>query len=165
MSDAYLAEIRAFAFDVVPDGWARCEGQMLAIVQHEQLFSLLGVAFGGDGVTSFKIPDLRGRAVVSDLIGRGTMYGWERVPLANAQLPKHQHLMACSTEAVDSGSPQGSMLGVVTWDRFAKPGELMEPMHPESVGEAGGAAHENRQPFLVVNYCIALEGEFPPRSQ
>jgi len=163
MSDAYLGEIRAFAFDLVPDGWAPCDGRLLQVHEYPQLYSLLGTTFGGTGTTTFGIPDLRGRTVVSDPKGRGTKVGWERVPLAGPQLPKHQHLMVGSSEPVDSGSPQGAMLGVVTWDRFAKPGGQMEPMRPESVGETGGGAHENRQPFLVVNYCIALEGEYPER--
>ena len=162
MTSAYLGEIRAFAFGLVPDGWAACDGSMLQISEHCPLFSLLGTTFGGTG-TTFGIPDLRGRAVVSDLKGRGTKVGWERVPLASSQLPKHQHLMVASTEAVDAGSPQGAMLGVTTWERFRGPGGEMEPMRSESVGEIGGGAHENRQPFLVVNYCIALQGEYPPR--
>ena len=166
MSDAYLGEIRAFAFGIVPDGWAACDGSLLSIADHGPLYSLLGTSFGGDGRTTFGTPDLRGRAVVSDLKGRGTKVGLERVSLADSQLPEHQHLMVGSNEAVDAGSPQGSMLGVVTWDRFAKPGGgKMFPMRPESVGETGGGAHENRQPFLVVNYCIALEGDWPPRDE
>ena len=165
MSDAYLGEIRAFAFGIVPDGWAQCNGSLLSIADHGPLYSLLGTSFGGDGRTTFGIPDLRGRAVVSDPKGRGTKVGWERVPLAGPQLPKHQHLMVCSTEDADAGSPQGAMLGVTTWERFRGPGGQMEPMRPESVADTGGGAHENRQPFLVVNYCIALEGDWPPRTE
>ncbi len=164
MSDAYLGEIRAFAFGIVPNGWAACDGSLLQVHEYPQLFGLLSTTYGGDGRTTFGIPDLRGRTVVSDLKGRGTKVGWERVPLAGNQLPNHQHLMVGSTEDVDAGSPQGAMLGVTTWERFRGPGGEMEPMRPESVADTGtGTAHENRQPFLVVNYCIALEGDFPPR--
>lgn len=164
MSDAYIGEIRAFAFGRIPRNWASCEGQHLPINQHPELFALLGTTFGGDGTTTFALPDLRGRAVLGVVIRRGEAYGLEGTTLASRHTPGHAHALRCSTENADSGTPYGKLLAPVTWDRFASSWGEVNPMRPEAVTPAGdGIAHENRQPYLAVNYCIAMAGLWPPR--
>lgn len=164
MSDAFIGEIRAFAFDRIPRGWIACEGQHLSIHEYQVLYGLLGNTFGGDGSSWFGLPDLRGRAILGEIIGRGHAYGIETSTLASRQTPGHTHALRCSTESANSGSPRGKLLAPVTWDRFASSWGEVNSMRPESVTQAGeGAPHENRQPYLAVNYCIALEGLYPPR--
>lgn len=158
-----MGEIRMMSFQYVPRGWAACAGQLMPISQNSALFSLLGTQFGGNGQTTFGLPDLRGRTPMH----RGTGYpvgqvgGAETHTLSVAEMPVHTHpVVAAATP--DSLSPVGA--------NFAGPGKQAftgtgtGPMHAGAIAPAGGSQpHENRPPYLVVNYVIAISGIYPSR--
>ncbi|MCT1398247.1 tail fiber protein [Paenibacillus sp. p3-SID867] len=163
MADPFLGEIRLFAFNFAPDGWAFCDGQLLPIAQNTALFSLLGTTYGGNGTTHFALPDLRGRVAVH----RGTDFpigengGEEFHTLSDAELPSHTH------QAMGSANPANSVLPVDrTWalsDSLTYHEVTNSFMSPGAIAAAGGnQPHNNMQPYLVLNYCIAIEGIFPP---
>ena len=170
MPDPFIGEIRCFGFDFVPNGWASCAGQSMPINQNQALFSLLGTMYGGDGRTTFNLPDLRGRVPLSFGQGpglspytQGQVGGDESVTLQPNQIPGHTHQVAASSTAttknpaaaVPAVTPAGASYGTTT--------DLA--MSPAMVGaSSGGDAHPNVQPYLVLNWCIALQGEYPPRS-
>lgn len=167
MTDFYIGEIRTISFNFPPTGWAFCNGQTLPINQNQALFSILGTWFGGNGVTTFCLPDLRGRMPIhqgsSYLVGEAG--GEESHTLTINEMPTHLHpAMAAST--VTGPSPNGT-----TWGPSPSAGEqLYAPspsvaMSPGALGLAGGSQpHENRPPFLVLNFIIALTGIYPSRS-
>jgi len=186
--DFFLGEIRLFSFGVVPDGWSTCEGQTLPMSSNMALYSLLGTTYGGDGQTTFKLPDLRGRVPVGGpyagtdaahiTSGKfGTAQGSETVTLTGAQLPAHTHLVQVqptnpdglaikdsvpSTSTRQSSVPSGAPAAPNIFANLATP---IQPLHPATVLATGGsAAHENRQPFMALNYCIAITGLYPARS-
>ena len=172
MSDPFIATIRLVGFNFAPVGWALCQGQSLPISQNTALFSLIGTYFGGDGVNTFNLPDLRGRVAVSQGQGtgrsnynQGQMGGAESVSLVASQAPAHTHtLMAASNATTPNPGPSlalGSPATAVQLYGTNSPTALASG----SIGTFGsGAAHENRQPFLGLNYIIALTGIFPSRS-
>ena len=165
-----VGEIRQFAGDFVPQGWALCEGQLLPVKDYEALFSLIRTQFGGDGQTTFALPDLRGRIPLhtggKDLYPVGSHGGQEEVTLTEAQLPAHTHIAYASSNATpNTTGPEnaywGSLSSAFTWG--SAPGDQI--MHADTVKPAGaGHAHENRMPFVTVSYIIALQGIFPNRS-
>ncbi len=165
MSEPFLAEIRMVGFNFAPRGFALCDGQILPINQNQSLFSLLGTTYGGDGRTSFALPDLRGRTPLHFGSGftRGHRAGQERTTLTDAQIPPHSHLRG-SGDRGTSTSPTGSVLAsrlrrapltYATPVSFVRNGAL-------SAGSS--QSHENMQPYLAVNFCIALQGLFPSRN-
>lgn len=166
----FLGEIRQFAGDFVPRGWALCEGQLLSVELNDALFSLLKTQFGGDGETNFALPDLRGRIPLhtggKDLYPVGSRGGQEEVTLTEAQLPVHTHIAYASSNATpNTTGPEnafwGSISSAFSWG--AAPGDQL--MNADSIKPAGeGHAHENRMPFVTVSYIIALEGLYPNRS-
>lgn len=163
MTTPYLGEIRLMSFNFAPKGWALCNGQLLPILQNEALFSLLGTSFGGNGQNNFALPDLRGRVPIH--AGGAASYGEYGGAVAHTltltQLPAHTHAVRVSSSA-DGGNaiPTGRFLGGGN-NVYGAP-ESLTAMHPGSVGNAGGGqAHENRQPYLVLNFCIALQGVYP----
>jgi microcystin-dependent protein len=172
MSDPFIATIRLVGFNFAPVGWALCQGQSLPISQNTALFSLIGTFFGGDGVNTFNLPDLRGRVAVSQGQGtglsnynQGQVGGAESVSLAASQAPTHTHtMMAASNVTTPNPGPSlalGSPATAVQLYGTSSPTALTSG----SIGAFGsGAAHENRQPFLGLNYIIALAGIFPSRS-
>ena len=163
----FVGEIRAFGFNFAPNGWALCNGQLMAISQNTALFSLLGTTYGGDGKSTFALPDLRGRAPIHRGQGtglsnrnQGETGGSEIVTLLESQLPSHTHQVAAST-LVKTKNPGGS----VHASGGAYGTTPNTAMHPGMVQPAGGGQpHENMSPFLTVNWCIALQGIFPPRN-
>lgn len=165
MSEPYLGEIRRVAFDFAPRGWALCNGQMLAINQNQALFALLGTVYGGNGVTTFALPDLRGRAPIQP--GQGIMQGMAAgaasVTLQAAHLPAHTHAVAAASDAADQTSPQDAY-----WAATAQPGyggQATGTMSPAALSAAGGSQpHDNMSPYLAVNHIIALTGIFPSRD-
>lgn len=166
MSEPYLSEIRLMSFDFAPSGWALCNGQILPISQNQALFSLLGTTYGGDGQTSFALPDLRGRAPahVGSGLGLGQRAGEERHTLAMAELPQHAHQARASGAPATVGSIGGSGTDVAAVAGASIYGGATgaTSLNPGSVSNAGGGqAHENMQPFTVLNFCIALQGIFP----
>jgi microcystin-dependent protein len=154
VSEPFLAEVRAFAFGFVPKGWAPCAGQLLPINQNQALFALLGTTYGGNGQTTFALPDLRGRTAVGPGpgIGLGDRVGAEAVTLIQAQTA-HSHLVAAQPT---TSKPTGALpaIGGAYADSTDAPGELV----------GGGQPHENRAPYLAVTWAIAVAGIFPSRD-
>lgn len=181
MSEQYIGQIEAFAFKFPPRGWAQCNGQLLSIQQNQALFALLGTAFGGNGTTTFGLPDLRGRLAVSQGSSpsgqryvMGEMVGSETVSLLVNEMPAHNHTMnavnngTSGSQSVPSGSVQPG--SGVAKENEANPTPLYAAASGpqvvlENLGPAGGSQpHTNMMPYLPINYCIALTGIFPSRG-
>ncbi|MEM7116126.1 MAG: tail fiber protein [Chloroflexota bacterium] len=164
MTEPYIGEIRLFGFNFPPRGWARCDGALLSIEQNQALYSILGTAFGGDGRTDFALPDMRGRTPmhVDSGFAAGTEEGEEFVALTVTEIPNHTHSVVVADSGATSNDPTGRLLAQASIYGAAT---SLEAMSASSVGNAGGGqGHNNMQPFLVVNFCIAVEGTFPPRN-
>jgi microcystin-dependent protein len=164
MADQIIGEIRTFAFDFAPKGWAKCEGQLLPINQNQALFALLGTTYGGDGRTTFALPDLRGRVAVAagGAHALGSAGGSETVTLSVAELPAHSHRAHANASSGNASSPVENV-----WAAHSNTyrGSGSASMDAGAIGSTGGGgAHENMQPFLALNVCIALVGEFPARA-
>ena len=165
-TEPYLGQIFAVAFDFPPKGFASCNGQLLPINQNQALFALLGTTYGGDGRTNFALPDLRGRVAVhaGSVIGLGEKGGEEVHTLIQSEMPAHTHPLNVSSGIGGIASPETAVIA-----RDAGGGLRYGPtptvvMHPGAVGVTGGGQpHENRMPFVVVHYIIALQGIFPSR--
>lgn len=166
MSTPFLGEVRPFGFNFAPSGWAFCDGQLLSIDQNNALFAILGTTYGGDGRTTFGLPDLRGRTAVhpGSEVQLGETAGVETVTLNADQLPAHGHAVMASADLVTVASPANAVMGAKGRggvDVYAAAGNLT-PLRSGTVeATGGGQAHDNLQPSLVVNFCIALEGVFP----
>ncbi|MCB1560032.1 MAG: phage tail protein [Xanthomonadales bacterium] len=169
MSEPFLAEIRMVGFNFAPRGWAFCDGQILPINQHQSLYSLLGTTYGGDGRTSFALPDLRGRVPihVDALHAEGQKSGEETHTLTLDEMPQHAHTMAAATGTpVNPGpSPTGKVFADSAPNEVYAAPAAPAPAAAGSVGGMGGSqAHDNMQPWLALNFCIALQGLFPSRN-
>ena len=172
MSEPFIAEVRIFAGNFAPRGWAFCNGQLLPIAQNTALFSLIGTTYGGDGRTTTALPDLQGRAPMHPGNGPGLTprrlgerSGTPSVTLSAAQMPQHTHTLRGNSAAADIGTPSGAQLADTA--PFSNYGPLRdaENLAPEAVANTGGGqAHNNLQPFLGLNFIIALVGLFPSRS-
>ena len=171
MSEPFLAEIRQFGFNFPPRGWAQCNGQILPINQNQSLYSLLGTTYGGDGRTTFGLPDLRGRTPVhfGSGINQGQKGGVESHMLTTAEMPQHTHSSSASTATGNQGSDTSPTNNVLASQArrelpiYAEPTSLTA-LRPAVTNTGGGQSHENMQPFLAVNFCIALQGLFPSRN-
>lgn len=172
MADPFVAEIRIFPFNFAPSGWAFCNGQILAISQNTALFSLLGTTYGGDGRSNFALPNLQGSAPVHSGRGPGlSMYdlgqvgGAETSTLLESEMPAHPHTLNASNADSNSQSPAGQLPAGGVGGIAAYGGAPDVSMAAESVPPVGGSQpHNNMQPFLTLNFCIALQGVFPPRT-
>ncbi|MBO9626540.1 MAG: phage tail protein [Microbacterium sp.] len=165
MSEQFLGEIRRVAFDFPPKGWALCNGQVLSIAQNQALFSLLGTTYGGNGTTTFALPDLRGRTAVHPGMGvtQGQSAGEAAHTLTVGELPLHTHGVRASSVAATVASPQGAYWAAS--DQPAYGDDLAGSMSTAAIATAGSAQpHENLSPYLVVNHIIALTGVFPSRN-
>ncbi len=171
--EPFIGMIILFPYNFAPRGWAFCQGQLLPIAQYTALFSLLGTTYGGDGRVTFGLPDLRGRVPISQGTGPGLspnslgqVGGQENVTLLQTQIPAHSHTLNASSVAGNQSSPTGNVLGNTgNFDTEYYNGAPSTTMHSESIGASGGnQPHNNLPPFLVLNYCIALEGIFPSRN-
>lgn len=168
--DPFVGEIRLFGFNFAPLGWVACQGQTLPIARYSALFSLLGTTYGGDGRTTFAVPDLRGRLPVGFGHGpglspyvQGQMGGQEQVTLQAAQLPTHNHTVAAASSA--TAKNPSNAFPAVTADGTSYGSTPDMSMNSTMVGGGGGSQpHENRAPYLALNWCMALEGIFPPRN-
>jgi microcystin-dependent protein len=164
MSTPFLAEIKMFSFDFAPNGWALCNGQLLPINQNQALFSLLGTTYGGNGQTTFALPDLRGRTPISFGSGHilGELGGNESQTLTLNELPAHSHVVQASSGAPNAGSPSGNFFAANTGAYAASTNASMLPSTVTNVG--GSQSHANMSPYLVISFCIALQGIFPSRN-
>lgn len=173
--EPYLSELRSFGFNFCPRGWDQAAGQILPINQNQALFSLLGTQFGGDGRTTFALPDLRGRAAVgwgqqgSDTYTVGQKGGLEAVTLTVNEMPAHSHTVTALSDIATTAEPQGAVFArsqsagsdITTY----APPPAAAPMHSGLVSAAGGSQpHDNRMPYLVNTWCIATRGIFPSRN-
>ncbi len=176
MAEPFLSEVRLFGFDFAPRGWSQCDGQLLAINQNQSLFSLIGTMYGGDGRTTFGLPDFRGRAPIhASGAQQGKRSGSETVTLDETQVPSHSHtvLGTIANANVNDFSSRILAAGYQFTGRapqhgsrsmYAAPNNL-NALNIQSVSAIGGnQAHNNMQPSLVVNFCIAMQGLFPSRN-
>lgn len=164
MAEPFLSEIRLFSFNFAPKGWALCNGQLLPINQNQALFSLLGTTYGGDGRVNFALPNLQGRVPIHMSSGHtlGESAGEQNHTLSLAEIPQHTHSANASPANADAPVPGNNLLASAN-NLYAAPANLTSLL-PASVGNAGGSqAHLNMQPFLTINFCIALQGIFPSR--
>jgi microcystin-dependent protein len=163
--EAFLAELKLMSFNFPPKGWAECNGQFLPINQNQALFSLLGTTYGGNGQTTFALPDLRGRIPIhaGDGFLQGQAAGQEFHTLTQSEMPQHIHVQQASSQDADVPVPAGHLLAGAN-NAYASPASLTA-LHPASVSNTGGSQpHENRHPYLVLNWCICLSGIFPSRN-
>ena len=173
-TEPFIGEIMMTGANFCPRGWASTDGQLLPINQNQALFSLLGTTYGGDGRTTFGLPDLRGRVPLHPGTGpglaprrQGEKGGEERHALALNEMPMHQHALNASSGQATQDSATGNLLNAQGRKReFVAPGTgALTPMHPTTIGPAGsGVQHNVMQPFLGINFCIALQGIFPSRN-
>ena len=166
MSQPFLGEVKLISWNFPPKGWAFCNGQLLPINQNQALFSIIGTMYGGNGQTTFALPDLRGRAALHQGPGFnvGANGGEEFHTLLSSEIPSHTHFVNASNTQGDKNAVQGNILAQEVgkpYGAFASTTTL----HPTTVSNNGGSQpHENRQPFLVVNFIIALQGIFPSQN-
>ena len=166
MSTPFMGEIKIISWNYAPKGWAQCNGQFLPINQNQALFSLLGTQFGGNGQTTFALPDFRGRIPIH--IGDGFIIGQnggeEFHTLKQAEMPQHVHFAEGQPAAAAVADPSGAFLADISTKSYGAPQNLLA-LAPTSVGNFGGSQpHENRQPFLVLCFVIALQGIFPSQN-
>ncbi|MDO3383024.1 phage tail protein [Gilvimarinus algae] len=173
MSEPFVGEIRMFAGNFAPRGWAFCDGQLLAVSQNDALFSLLGTIYGGDGRTTFGLPDLRGRIPIHAGHGPGlserrlgAKSGEENVTLTTNQIPSHTHQMQASNELATDKSPQNNLVArtaPAVIDIYNPDGPPVALKHDAVTSVGGSRSHTNLQPFLCVHFIIALFGIYPSR--
>jgi microcystin-dependent protein len=166
VSQPFIGEVRIASFNFAPRGWALCNGQLLPINQNAALFSLLGTTYGGNGTTNFQLPNLQGRTPISfsNSYPLGNSGGEENHTLLSTEIPQHNHSLNVSGNAATSAIPTGRMLASSGQNIYA-PASAGGTLNPQSVGSAGGSqAHSNVQPFLVLNFIIALQGIFPSQN-
>jgi len=162
MAEPFLAEIRMMSFVFAPRGWALCNGQLLPINQNQGLFSLLGTTFGGDGRVNFGLPNLQGRTPIHVGNGHtlGEAGGTVSVTLSQQQLPQHSHAATATSVGGTTATPTNNLLA--SYLNGYAPGNGSTVLAPGSITSVGGSqAHENRQPYLTISFCIALQGIFP----
>ncbi|PXA91712.1 phage tail protein [Nostoc sp. 3335mG] len=177
MTQPFIGEIRLFPYGFPPAGWAYCAGQLLSTQQNQPLFVLLGSQYGGNGVTTFALPDLRGRALIGTGTGGGATYaqgqlgGVETVTLVSDQIPSHSHLWQVTRDVGDTSAPASNYFaGSRSSDQpaaaaYATNPTTMVPMASTTIGLGGGSQpHNNMQPYIALAYCIALRGVYPTRD-
>jgi len=172
MSTPFLGEMKIISWNYAPKGWAFCNGQLLPINQNQALFSILGTTFGGDGRVNFALPDMRGRVPIHQGQGfiEGQKGGEEFHTLTQSEMPAHIHALNASNQQANQATlvtqpgATPNILAAVTGNQYAPPASLTT-LVPDTVTNVGGSqAHENRQPYLVLNVIIALQGIFPSRN-
>lgn len=171
MADPFVAEIRMFPFNFAPRGWAFCSGQILPLAQNTALFSLLGTTYGGNGQSTFGLPNLQGSAPMFSgqgpglsLYDLGQVSGSSTVTLLESEIPTHKHTLKGTIDDAEGSNPSGQSMSKATTAVYSAsaPAVAMSPNALAPTG--GGQPHNNMMPYLVVNFCIALQGVYPPRS-
>jgi microcystin-dependent protein len=168
----YVGEIRIFAGNFAPAGWAFCDGQLLPISENDTLFVLIGTTYGGDGESTFALPNLQSRVPIHAGTGPdgvtyqiGEAAGTEQETLSTGQIPSHTHTLIGSTDAATKGNPTGAVLGTSAQVAYMLSADASLAMNAGSITPAGGSQpHENCQPFLCMNYIISLFGVFPQQT-
>ncbi|MFS3128051.1 phage tail protein [Nocardioides sp. Bht2] len=173
MSEPFVAEIRLFPFNFAPSGWALCQGQLLPISQNTALFSLLGTMYGGDGKSTFALPNLQSQVVLGAGQGPGlSQYmegetgGSSTVTLLQSEIPSHSHQVRAASTAGELRAPTNARVLAApgSGQAYAPTGGASTPMSPQALTPSGGGQpHNNLMPYLTLNYCIALQGIFPQR--
>lgn len=168
MSEPFIGEIRMWGFDWPPRNWARCDGAVMSINQNQTLYALLGTTYGGNGTTTFQLPDLRGRVPIhrSNSYQQGMSSGTEMVNLSLQNLPAHTHAFNAYEGAGDQYYNTGTgLLAKTTGNLTYASATSVTQLSSDTVSSVGGGqAHNNMQPYQVVSFCIALQGLFPPRN-
>lgn len=174
MAEPFVAEIRIFPFNFAPRGWAFCDGQLLPLSQNTALFSLLGTTYGGNGKSNFALPDLQGRAPMHPGQGPGLSLhdlgengGSETVTLLESEMPAHAHALAAQAVPADTPNPQSAVHARVIGATPYRPpaGAVLVAMSDHALAPVGGdQPHNNMQPYLTLNFNIALQGVYPPRT-
>jgi microcystin-dependent protein len=174
MSDPFIAEIRILPFNFAPRGWAFCNGQLIPLAQNTALFSLLGTTYGGNGRSTFGLPDLQGRAPMQPGQGPGLALhdlgesaGNSSVTLLTTEMPTHTHALraAAGSAASHLPGPTRALASGVTQQAYQTNTTGLQALAPEALAAAGGnTPHNNMMPYLVLNFCIALQGVYPPRG-
>lgn len=173
--DPFVAEIRIFPFNFAPKGWAFCDGQILPLSQNTALFSLLGTTYGGDGKSNFALPNMQGNAPMHPGQGPGLSLhdlgetgGSETVSLLESEIPAHSHTTMAFAAVGNRTTPAGNAISRVTGSTpfvAGSPTPALVTMSDNSVAPVGGdQPHNNMQPYLTLNFCIALQGVYPPRT-
>lgn len=171
MSEPFLSEVRLMAFNFPPRGWSLCDGQLLLISQNQSLYSLLGTTFGGDGRQNFALPNLQGRAPIH--VGNGHTLGQrggeQNHNLVTNEIPSHTHQLEATNDSAAQAEPTGALLATTGASVGAiysgNPLSLNTNLNAAAIGLAGGGqAHLNMQPYLVISFCIALQGLYPSRN-
>ena len=168
MSDPFIGEIRMVGFNFAPRGWAQCSGQLLSISQNQALFSLLGTTYGGNGQTTFALPDLRGKLPIH--VGQGHTLGETggepAHTLTTPEMPTHVHVLQATTATAAANIPANTLLlGNTAPNDLYTGAASLTPLQSATVSNAGSSqAHTNMQPFLTINFCIALQGIFPSQN-
>jgi len=172
MSEPFVAEIRIFPFNFAPTGWAFCDGQLISISQNTALFSLLGTTYGGNGINNFALPNFQGCAPMHSGQGPGLSLrslgetgGSDTITLLATEIPVHTHAANCNAGTGDQYSPAGNFWATDAGGNNEYNATAGSSMAAGGVANTGGSQpHNNLQPYLVLNFCIALQGVFPPRS-
>jgi microcystin-dependent protein len=181
MADPFVAEIRIFPFNFAPKGWAFCDGQLLPLSQNTALFSLLGTTYGGNGKSNFALPDMQGNAPMHpgqgpglSLHDLGEQSGVEFVTLLQSETPQHSHGLMAKVGAGNTVNPSGAVPATTAWVSGTQFGVVSAysstvpadtQMNVQTLGLNGGSLpHNNMMPYLTLNFCIALQGVFPPRT-
>jgi microcystin-dependent protein len=168
MAEPFLTEIRLMSFDFAPKGWAKCDGQLLPVQQNRGLFDLLGTRYGGDGKQNFALPDLRSRVVIhrNGSHALAETGGEEDHTLTPAEVPAHTHTAVATSQNAISATPSNTVGYARSGNALYAPATNPVHMAEQAVARTGGSEpHTNMQPYLTINFCIALQGIFPSASQ
>lgn len=166
MSTPFIGQLSLFSFGFAPKGWALCNGQLLPINQNQALFSLLGTYYGGNGTTNFELPNLQGRTPIgfSSSFSIGALGGEATHTLTAGEVPAHTHVANATSTGANATSPASTLLGGNGTAVYVAASN-MTPMNSSAIATYGGSQpHENRQPYLVLNWCIAVTGIYPSRN-
>jgi microcystin-dependent protein len=168
MSEPFLSEIRIMSFGYAPHSWAMCNGQLLPINQNQGLFSLLGTTYGGNGQTTFALPDLRGRVPIhtsGNSFTLGQAGGQQAHTITMSEMPMHVHVANATSAGATSPTLGGLLLADTAPNEVYLGAQDFVALHPGTLTNVGGSqAHQNMQPFLTLNFCIALQGIFPSQT-
>ena len=167
MSEPFIGEVKIVSWSFAPRGWAFCNGQLLSLQQNQALFSVIGTIYGGNGQTNFALPNLQGRVPIhqSQQLPIGNKAGEENHTLVLNELPKHTHVGQGTTTTADQNTPVGNMLANANFPLYTTQASGLTAVDPGTITNTGGGqAHSNMQPYLVLNFIIALQGIFPSRT-